>query len=39
LTAINASRLLNEVYGNRKRKLNFLIDLQKAYDSVDIEIL
>ena len=34
-TAIHASRLLNEVHGLRKRKFNLLIDLQKAYDSVD----
>jgi hypothetical protein len=38
-TAIHASRLLNEVHGNRRRKFNLLIDLQKAYDSVDREIL
>ena len=34
-TAINASRLLNEVHGLSKRKFNLLIELQKAYDSVD----
>jgi hypothetical protein len=34
-TAINVSRLLNEVHGLRKRKFNLLINLQKAYDSVD----
>ena len=34
-TAIHAARLLNEVHGRRKRKFNLLIDLQKAYDSVD----
>ena len=38
-TAIHASRLLNEVHGRRKRQYNLLIDLQKAYDSVDREIL
>ena len=38
-TAIHASRLLNEVHGNKKRTFNLLIDLQKAYDSVDREIL
>jgi hypothetical protein len=38
-TAINASRLLNEVHGRKKRQYNLLIDLQKAYDSVDREIL
>lgn len=38
-TAIHASRLLEEVHGRRKRKFNMLIDLQKAYDSVDREIL
>ena len=38
-TAIHASRLLEEVHGRRKRKFNLLIDLQKAYDSVDREIL
>ena len=38
-TAIHASRLLNEVHGLRKRKFNLLIDLQKAYDSVDRMIL
>ena len=34
-TAIHASRLLYEVHGPRKRRYNMLIDLQKAYDSVD----
>ena len=38
-TAIHASRLLNEVHGQRKRKFNLLVDLQKAYDSVDRAIL
>ena len=38
-TAIHASRLLNEVHGSRKRKFYLLVDLQKAYDSVDREIL
>ena len=38
-TAIHTIRLLNEVHGEKKRKLNLLIDLQKAYDSVDREIL
>ena len=38
-TAIHASRLLNEVHGRSKRKLNLLVDLQKAYDSVDRLIL
>ena len=38
-TAIHASRLLNEVHGRRKRKYNLLIDLQKAYDSVERQIL
>jgi len=38
-TAIHASRLLSEVHGARRRKYNLLIDLQKAYDSVDREIL
>jgi hypothetical protein len=38
-TAIHASRLLNEVHGRRKRKFNLLIDLQKAYESVDRTIL
>jgi hypothetical protein len=38
-TAIHASRLLNEVHGQRKRKFNLLIDLQKAYDSVDRVVL
>ena len=38
-TAIQATRLLNEVHGRRKRKFNLLVDLQKAYDSVDRTIL
>ena len=38
-TAIHASRLLHEVHGPRKRKFYMLIDLQKAYDSVDRERL
>jgi hypothetical protein len=38
-TAIHASRLLNEAHGVRKRKFNLLVDLQKAYDSVDRVIL
>ena len=38
-TAIHASRLLNEVHGRRKRYYILLIDLQKAYDSLDREIL
>ncbi len=38
-TAIHTSRLLNEVHGRRKRKFNLLVDLQKAYDSVDRLIL
>ena len=38
-TAIHASRLLNEVHGPKKRKFNLLVDLQKAYDSVDRVIL
>lgn len=38
-TAIHISRLLHEVYGQKKRKFNMLIDLQKAYDSVDREKL
>jgi hypothetical protein len=38
-TAIHASRLLTEVHGPKKRKFNMLIDLQKAYDSVDRTIL
>ena len=38
-TAIHASRLLNEVHGNKKRNFYLLVDLQKAYDSVDREIL
>ena len=38
-TAIHASRLLNEVHGSRKRKFYLLVDVSKAYDSVDREIL
>jgi hypothetical protein len=38
-TAIHASRLLHEVHGRNKRKFYMLIDLQKAYDSVDRELL
>ena len=38
-TAIQASILLQEVYKRKKRKFNLLIDLQKAYNSVDREIL
>ena len=38
-TAIHDSRLLNEVHGRRKRKFNLLVDLQKAYDSVDRKIV
>ena len=38
-TAIHASRLLNEVHGVKKRKFNLLVELQKAYDSVDRVIL
>ena len=38
-TAIHASRLLKEVHGVKKRKFNLLVDLQKAYDSVDRVIL
>ena len=38
-TAIHASRLLHEVHGNKKRKFNLIIDLKKAYDLVDREIL
>ena len=37
--AIHASRLLQEVHGRKKRKFNLLVDLQKAYDSVDRKIL
>jgi hypothetical protein len=33
------SCLLNEVHGVKKRKFNLLVDLQKAYDSVDRVIL
>ncbi len=38
-TAIHVSRLLREVQGKKKRKYNLLVDLQKAYDSVDRELL
>ena len=38
-TAIHASRLLHEVHGRNKRKFYMLIYLQKAFDSVDREIL
>ena len=38
-TGIHASRLLNGVHGPKKRKFNLLIDLQKAYDSVDRGVL
>jgi hypothetical protein len=38
-TAIHASRLLQEVHGRKKRRFNLLVDLQKAYDSVDRQIL
>ena len=38
-TAIHASHLLNDVHGSMKRKFYLLVDLQKAYDSVDREIL
>ena len=38
-TAIHASRLMQEVHGRKKRKFNLVVDLQKAYDSVDREIL
>ena len=38
-TAIHASRLLHEVHGRKKRRFNLLVDLQKAYDSVDRQIL
>ena len=38
-TAIHASRLLNEVHGNKKRNFYLLVDLQKAFDSVDRELL
>ena len=34
-TAANISRLLQEVHGRKQRKFNMLIDLQKAYDTVD----
>ena len=37
--AIHASRLLQEVHGRKKRKYNLLVDLQKAYVSVDRELL
>jgi hypothetical protein len=38
-TAANMSRILYEVHGRTKRKFNLLIDLQKAYDTVDREKL
>ena len=38
-TAIHVSQLLNEVHGTKKGQFNLLIDLQKAYDSVDRMIL
>ena len=38
-TAIHASRLMQEVHERKKRKFNLLVDVQKAYDSVDREIL
>ena len=38
-TAIHASRLFHEVHGRKKRRFNLLVDLQKAYDSVDRQIL
>ena len=38
-TAIHASRLLHEVHGRKKRRFNLLVDLQKAYDSVDRQVL
>ena len=38
-TAIHISRLLKEVQGMKKRKFNLLIDLQKAYYSVDRNLL
>ena len=38
-TAIHAARLLIEVHGRTKRCFNLLVDLQKAYDSVDRDIL
>ena len=34
-TAANMSRILHEVHGRKQRKFNLLIDLQKAYDTVD----
>jgi hypothetical protein len=34
-TAIHASRFLNEEHGKKKRAFNLLIDIKKAYDSVD----
>ena len=34
-TAAKMSRILHEVHGRRQRKFNLLIDLQKAYDTVD----
>ena len=38
-TAIHISRLLQEIQGKKKKKYNLLIDLQKAYDSVDRRLL
>jgi hypothetical protein len=38
-TEIHASMLLNEVQGRRKRKFYLLVDLQKAYDSVERTII
>ena len=38
-TVIHSNRLLHEVHGRNKRKFYMLIDLQKAYDSVDRELL
>ena len=38
-TAIHVSRLLREVQGKKRRKYNLLVDLQKAYDSVDRNLL
>ena len=34
-TAANMSRILHEVHGRKQRKFNLLIDLQRAYDTVD----
>ena len=38
-TAIHISRLLQKIQGKKKKKYNLLIDLQKAYDSVDRRLL